>query len=100
MEDQNKPEGKPGAAAHHADNYKDPVFRQIVQTCGQNEFTGRNMRLGLDDDNSDGQHDGETAEQAEARRQSKKAYRRRGFQMKTDKPLTEVQNLYADDPSK
>ena len=99
MEDQNKQEAKPGAVAH-PENSKDPVFRQIVQTCGQNEFTGRNMRLGLDDEDSDDQPDGETAEQTEARRQSKKAYRRRGFQMKQDKPLTEVQNLYADDPSK
>lgn len=82
------------------DTNKAPVLQQIVQTYGQNAYTGGNMLLGLGGDDSDGQHEGETAEEAEARRQSKKASRRRGGQMKQDKPLTEVQNLYAEDPSK
>lgn len=55
-------DAKAGGQGQGADAGKDRVFKAIVQDTAQNEYTARHMRLGLEDDDSDGQHDGETGD--------------------------------------
>ena len=107
--EEKKPKGNYAAITKPGDNSKKPVMDNMVKNFSQMAFitkagNGLQMYPQSDEESDEGPREGETQEDAKRRKEKKRAKKKgkdgKYITNQNDGNPTDVQNLYADDPSK